>query len=425
MILSLSRQLPMASSLRSLLACALGAATLASCKTAPTPAPSPAVSAQASREALDGRARLGGADYDVVIRNGRVIDGMGNPWILADVGIIGGKFATIGKITGRGVKEIDAKGLYVSPGWIDMMDQSGGVLPRNGLAQNKLLQGVTTAIGGEGGFPVPASQIPQYFSNLEQQGISINFGNYYSATQARVAVLKSFNRAPTPGELDQMRASMDTAMRAGAMGMTTALIYPPSSYSTTEELVELAKVAARYGGTYASHIRGEGKEVVQSVLELIRIAEEGGLPRGGLPPEGGISPGVGGAHGLRAPSDRGGTRAQRGRGGRSLRLHRWWDRGSRRRFPHGRPTAAATRCASGSPTPAIRARLKREVETGSPGWWNIIEAAGGWEGVVLVNAQNPAKHPVPAEVDCPDREGDGGRSRPMRRGTWCSRGPAA
>ena len=231
--------------LRSVAALALLGLGSAACRTAPAPAPTvaPAVSTQASREALDAKARLGGADYDVVIRNGRVIDGMGNPWILADVGIIGGKFARIGKITGRGVKEIDARGLYVSPGWIDMMDQSGGVLPRNGLAQNKLLQGVTTAIGGEGGFPVPASRIGEYFANLEKQGISINFGNYYSATQARVAVLQSFNRAPNAAELDRMRASMDTAMRAGAMGMTTALIYPPSSYSTTEELVELAKVA--------------------------------------------------------------------------------------------------------------------------------------------------------------------------------------
>ncbi len=389
MILSLSRQLPMASSLRSLLACALGAATLASCKTAPTPAPSPAVSAQASREALDGRARLGGADYDVVIRNGRVIDGMGNPWILADVGIIGGKFATIGKIAGRGVKEIDAKGLYVSPGWIDMMDQSGGVLPRNGLAQNKLLQGVTTAIGGEGGFPVPASQIPQYFSNLEQQGISINFGNYYSATQARVAVLKSFNRAPTPGELDQMRASMDTAMRAGAMGMTTALIYPPSSYSTTEELVELAKVAARYGGTYASHIRGEGKEVVQSVLELIRIAEEGGLPGEVFHLKVAYRPGWG----VLMDSVRQVIEAARARNvdvAADLYVYTAGGTGLEATIPAWAADGGRDSLRKRLADPAIRARLKREVETGSPGWWNIIEAAGGWEGVVLVNAQNPA-----------------------------------
>src|SRR5215207_3674486 len=116
------------------------------------------------------------ATYDVVIRGGRVLDGAGNPWILADVGIKDGRFAKIGRIAERGTKEIDATGKYVSPGWIDMMDQSGGVLPRNGLAENKLRQGVTTAIGGEGGIPVPSpSRIPEYFAGMEKAGISINF----------------------------------------------------------------------------------------------------------------------------------------------------------------------------------------------------------------------------------------------------------
>jgi len=101
------------------------------------------------------------ASYDIVIRNGRVLDGMGNPWIVADVAIKDGRFVKIGRVTGTGQRELDAKGRYVSPGWIDMMDQSGGVLPRNGLAENKLRQGVTTAIGGEGGTPVPAARIPE------------------------------------------------------------------------------------------------------------------------------------------------------------------------------------------------------------------------------------------------------------------------
>jgi N-acyl-D-aspartate/D-glutamate deacylase len=108
--------------------------------------------------------------YDVVIRNGRVLDGQGNPWILADVAIKGGRFAKIGVIPERGRTEIDAKGKYVSPGWIDMMDQSGSVLQRSGLAENKLQEGVTTAIGGEGGTPVPASRVAEYFSTLEKQG---------------------------------------------------------------------------------------------------------------------------------------------------------------------------------------------------------------------------------------------------------------
>src|SRR5215469_1090326 len=109
--------------------------------------------------------------YDVVIRNGCVIDGQGNPVIFADVAISNGRFARIGKIAERGRTEIDAAGKFVSPGWIDMMDQSGGVLPRNGLAENKLREGVTTAIGGEGGTPVPAGRVAEYFTNLERQGI--------------------------------------------------------------------------------------------------------------------------------------------------------------------------------------------------------------------------------------------------------------
>jgi N-acyl-D-aspartate/D-glutamate deacylase len=194
--------------------------------------------------------------YDIVIRNGRVLDGMGNPWIAADIGIRGGKIAKIGRIPEAGTRELDATGRYVTPGWIDMMDQSGGVLLRNGLAENKVLQGVTTSIGGEGGFPVPASKIPEYFQTLERQGISMNFGSYFSETQARNPVLGPSARKPTPEALARMRAIVDTAMRAGAMGMTTAMIYPPSRYASTEELIEVAKAIAPYRGTYASHIRG-------------------------------------------------------------------------------------------------------------------------------------------------------------------------
>jgi N-acyl-D-aspartate/D-glutamate deacylase len=115
--------------------------------------------------------------YDTVIRGGRVLDGDGNPWILADVAIRDGRFVRIGRVEGRGKIELDAKGKYVSPGWIDSMDQSGAVLRVNGLAENKLREGVTTAIAGEGGTPVPAEQVAQYFQELEQKGISINFGS--------------------------------------------------------------------------------------------------------------------------------------------------------------------------------------------------------------------------------------------------------
>jgi N-acyl-D-amino-acid deacylase len=332
-------------------------------------------------------APLGAQEYDVVIRNGRVLDGAGNPWIIADVAIDKGRFAKIGKIAGRGRQEIDAGGRYVSPGWIDVMDQSGWVLPRNGLAENKVRMGVTTAIGGEGGTPVPAEKIPEYFAGLEKSGISVNFGSYFSETQARVAVLGMAAREPTAEELEKMKAIMETAMRGGAMGMTTALIYPPSSYAKTEELIEMAKVAAKYGGVYASHIRGEGKELVESVAEAIRIGERAGLPVEIFHLKAAYQPGWGvlmrevgklidqsRARNVDVAADlylytAGGT-------GLEATIPSW-------AFEGGRETLLQR-----LGDPETRARLKREIATGSPGWWNIIEAAGGWDGVVMVNARN-------------------------------------
>ena len=329
------------------------------------------------------------AAYDVVIRNGRVMDGMGNPWILADVAIKDGRFVRVGRVVEHGAREIDATGLYVSPGWIDMMDQSGGVLRRSGLAENKLRMGVTTAIGGEGGFPVSASMIPEYFDSLEHGGISINFGSYYSETQARVAVLGYSARKPTGSELTRMKASMDTAMRAGAMGMTTALIYPPSSYSTTDELVEVAKVAAQHGGIYASHIRGEGKEVVQSVREVIEIAERAGLPGEVFHLKVADRP----SWGILMDSVRVVIDAARARNvdvAADLYVYTAGGTGLEATIPSWAQEGGGDSLKARLGRPDVRARLKREIVTGSPGWWNIIEAAGGWDGVVLVNAQNPA-----------------------------------
>lgn len=325
--------------------------------------------------------------YDIVVRNGRVLDGAGNPAIRADVAIKDGKFVRIGNIPGRGRQEIDAAGKYVSPGWIDMMDQSGATLLKNGLAENKLREGVTSAIGGEGGTPVPAEGIPEYFATLERQGISINFGTYFSETQARLAVVGQENRVPTAEELTRMKAIMAQAMRAGAMGMTTALIYPPSSYAATPELIEVAKVAAQYGGIYASHIRGEGQEVVESVSEAIEIGERAGLPVEIFHLKVAYSPGWG-----KLMTDVGRRVDEaRGRGvdvAADVYVYTAGGTGLEATIPswahEGGTKALKTRLAD----PAIRTRLKGEMETGSPGWWNIIESAGGWDGVVLANAKN-------------------------------------
>ncbi|HEX6125716.1 MAG TPA: D-aminoacylase [Pyrinomonadaceae bacterium] len=326
--------------------------------------------------------------YDIVIRNGRVLDGAGNPWIAADVAIRDGRFVRIGHIPGKGKREIDATGKYVSPGWIDMLDASGGVLQRNGLAESKLQMGVTTGIGGEGGTPVPAEKIAEYFAGLEKSGISMNFGTYYGATQARVAVIGEDARDPTPEELERMKSLVETAMKGGALGISTALIYPPASYSKTEQLIELAKVAGRYGGIYASHIRGEGKELIEAIGEAITIGEKGGAPVEIYHLKAAYQPGWGTlmrqagetiekarARGLDVAADMylytaGGTSltavvpAWAAEGGRDKLLERLKD-------------------------PATRTRLKNEIKTGSPGWWNIVEAAGGWKQVVLASSGNP------------------------------------
>ena len=367
----------------------LAAAVLGACATPRPTQPLPPPPAPVAPPAVPPPAPSGDATYDVVIRGGRVLDGSGNPWILADVAISGGRFAKVGRIEGRGRTEIDARGKYVSPGWIDMMDQSGSILPRSGLAENKLRQGVTTAIGGEGGTPVPAARVAEYLAGLERTGISINFGSYFSAAQTRTAVIGRANRPATPAELTRMRAIMDTAMRGGAMGMTTALIYPPGSYATTDELVEVARAAAALGGVYASHIRGEGKEVVDAVREAIEIGERAGLPVEVFHLKVAHKP----SWGLLMDSVRATIDAARARGvdvAADMYVYTAGGTGIEATIPSWAHDGGTDSLKARLASPAVRERLKREIVTGSPGWWNIVEAAGGWEGVVLANARNAA-----------------------------------
>jgi len=327
--------------------------------------------------------------YDIVIRNGRVLEGEGNPWVRADIAIADGKFAKIGRVEGRGKREIDAQGDYVSPGWIDMMDQSGAVLLKNGLAENKLREGVTTAIAGEAGTPVPAAQIDDYFNRLQSQGISLNFGTYYSSAQARVEVMGDVAGKPTPQQMEQMKQRVAQAMRAGAMGIATALIYPPDSFQSTDDLIELARVAAGYGGIYASHMRDESAKLLDAINESIEIGEKSGIQVeifhfkaayspgwGKLVPEAGQLIAGARARGVSIATDMyvytaGGT-------GLDITVPNWvWEGGQKKGLQLLKD-------------PKVRARLKKEVAAGSePGWSNLIEASGGWDHIVLANAFNP------------------------------------
>jgi N-acyl-D-amino-acid deacylase len=327
--------------------------------------------------------------YDIVIRNGRLLDGNGNPWVKADVAIKAGRFVKVGRVEGRGAREIDAQGDYVSPGWIDMMDQSGEVLLKNGLAENKLREGVTSAIAGEGGTPVPSAKIREYFKTLESQGISMNFGSYYGAGQSRVEVMGDVAGHPNAQQLDAMKAHVDEAMRAGAMGIATALIYPPDSFQSTEDLIELARVAAKRGGIYASHMRDESAKLLEAIGESIEIGEKTGIQVEIFHFKGAYAPGWGKlvpqagelieaarARGVSIAADMyvytaGGT-------GLDITVPNWvWEQGGKVGLDRLKD-------------PTVRERLKKEVAAGSlPGWSNLIEASGGWDHVVLANAFDP------------------------------------
>src|SRR5580692_4134886 len=240
------------------------------------------------------------APYDVLIRHGHILDGTGNPWYAGDIAIRGDRIAAIGPLEGAQAKRvIDASGLVVSPGFIDMLGQSEESLLIDNRSMSKLSQGITSEITGEGGSIAPQNELtiaPQkillehyhltidwhdltgYFRRLETSGTPINLGTYVGAAQVREAVLGDVDRAPTPAELQQMESLVAAAMQQGALGVSTALIYPPGHYATTEELIALARVASRYGGLYASHMRSEGQSEMAALDEAIRIGREANIP---------------------------------------------------------------------------------------------------------------------------------------------------
>jgi len=238
--------------------------------------------------------------YDIIIRNGHILDGAGNPWYAADVAIQADRIAAIGNLGDAHAKrEIDAKGQIVSPGFIDMLGQSESALLLDNRSLSKLSQGITSEITGEGGsiapqnektlaplkpfldqfkFTVDWTTLDGYFRRLEKQGTPINIGTYVGSAQVREAVIGDDDRAPTPAELTQMESLVEQAMKDGALGVSSALIYPPNIYAKTDELIALAKVAAKYGGLYATHMRSEGASEMQALAEAIRIGREANLP---------------------------------------------------------------------------------------------------------------------------------------------------
>ena len=241
-------------------------------------------------------AMLAAQPYDLILRGGRVVDGSGNPWFRADVAIREGRIAGVGNYANAQARRvIDVAGHVVAPGFIDMMGAGSVPLlldPRN--AESKLRQGITTMMAGEGESPAPMttkllpaeaaakgyrwSTYAEYNALLEKRGLAVNVVHNVGAAQVREVVMGDQDREPTPAELTQMKELVAQAMRDGAVGVSTALIYPPGVYAKTAELVELAKASAPFGGFYSTHMRNESSQLLEAIAESIAIGEQAGVP---------------------------------------------------------------------------------------------------------------------------------------------------
>lgn len=226
--------------------------------------------------------------YDLVIKNARIIDGTGAPWFRADVAVKDGKIAAMGKITGEAKEVVDAKDRYLAPGFIDIHSHSDDdVLSKGGVfsapeCESRILQGVTTDISGNCGSSVaPSAAYPRmrdYFAVLEELKPSCNMGMLVGHGNVRAEAMGYDNRKPTEEELETMRRLVREAMEDGCFGISSGLIYPPSSYADTDELIEVAKAAAPYGGYYATHMRSESLRLIEATKEALQIAYEADVP---------------------------------------------------------------------------------------------------------------------------------------------------
>lgn len=238
--------------------------------------------------------------YEIVIVHGHIVDGTGSPWYSGDVGISGGRIAAIGSLEKAArARTIDAHGDVIAPGFIDMLGQSELSLLVEPRVPSKIFQGITTEITGEGNSAAPLNDfivhsdrkvyehygvtpdwrtLRQYLARLEKQGIGINFATYVGATSVRRMVLGDEDRQPTPEQLEEMKRLVGESMRAGAVGLSSALEYAPAPYARTEELIALAREAAQSGGIYATHMRSEGDGIMGALDEAIRIGRDAGIP---------------------------------------------------------------------------------------------------------------------------------------------------
>ncbi|HVK11902.1 MAG TPA: D-aminoacylase [Gemmataceae bacterium] len=324
--------------------------------------------------------------YDLVIRHAKLVDGTGNPWVYADVAVRGDRVVAVGRVERPAKREIDARGLVVAPGFIDIHSHSDTLLLEDGNAPSKVRQGVTSEVLGEGNSAGPYGgatradgrgrfeTLNAYFDAVEKSGTAVNVASYVGLDNVWQSVMGPSHARPTAEQFARMREVLDAAMKDGAIGLSTMLMMPPGSLATTDDLVELCKVVARYGGSYSSHIRNEGDGVFDSVKEAIAIGERAGVPADiihlkiadqklwGRMPE---------VIALIDAARKRGVAVQanvypytRGNNNLASIIPPWAHEGGTR--------AMLDRLKD----PAQRQRLKKDIEAGLPGWYNHYTAVG-------------------------------------------------
>lgn len=354
------------------------------------------------------------ADYDIVIRGGTVYDGSGETAFVADLAIAGDTIAAIGALEGaRGRSEIDASGLAVTPGFINMLSWATESLIEDGRSQSDIRQGVTLEVMGEGWSMGPLNErmkqetveeqgdikydiewttLGEYLDYLVERGVSPNVASFVGATSVRIHVVGYEDRPPTPEELDEMRELVRQAMEEGAVGLASALIYTPAFYADSDELIELAKVAAEYGGMYISHLRSEGNQLLEGLEEFITIAREAGIPaeiyhlkaagQANWPKLDAVIERVeqAWAEGLHITADMYTYTA--GATGLNAAMPPWVQEGGHRQWVERLKD------------PAIRVQVVEEMRTPTDQWENLYLAAGTPENVLLVGFKSEALKPL-------------------------------
>jgi N-acyl-D-amino-acid deacylase len=350
--------------------------------------------------------------FDLVIRNGHIVDGTGSPWYSGDIGIRDGRIAAIGNLASASTKRaIDAQGLTVAPGFIDMLGQSESTILVDPHVPSKIYQGITTEITGEGGSAAPQNDATlaedrldyehygikadwktfrEYFARLEKQGIGINLASYVGATQVRRVVIGNADRAPTAAELEEMKRLVRQAMEEGARGVSTALEYAPAPYASTDELIALAAESAKYGGLYATHMRNEGSGIMAALEETARIAREAntsveiwhlkvaGVASWGHMPEVVKFIDDARASGLDIAAD--------------TYAYTAWNNSMSAFIPPWAHDGGDDKLIERLKDPATRARIRKDMTTPTKAWDNEWQEVPGPDAILVSSVLNPALH---------------------------------